>query len=275
MADISDASTLLVNMATAALYPNGTGQASAIGADCKIFPGWPNSTALDADLRAGLVNVSVFPVQGSTANAPLTLDNPQMIVGPVHGLTATVNNQSVTLTGTPSTGEFLTIVADKKHAYSASGASAAAILATLLTAAQVDYPSASLSGSTLTIPSAYLVARLGAPATLANVTHRQKQAFWLTVWAPSEALRSAAASTIDVALKMVNTVTFPDTSKGILTFDRTIITDLMERAICYRRDLVFNLEYATLDTYQAVEVTTVGVSGVNVPTSYFPVSATT
>ena len=62
-------------------------------------------------------------------------------------------------------------------------------------------------------------------------------------------------------MKKVNTVTFPDTSQGLLTFDRTLVSDLMERAICYRRDLVFNLEYATLDIYQAVEVTTIGASG--------------
>lgn len=261
MADISDCSALLVNMATAALYPNGTGQDSAIGAAAYIYPGWPNSTKLDADLRAGAVHVSVFPLQGSTAKAPLTLDNPQVVVPAVHGLTASVVNQSVTITGAPGPGEFVTIVADNKHFYSAPGASASAVLSALLTAAQVDYPTASLSGSTLTIPAHNLVARIGATATMANVIHRQKQAFNITVWAPSDAIRSSCASVVDVALKKVNTVTFPDTSQGILTFDRTLITDLMERALCYRRDLVFNLEYATLDTFQAVEVTTVSTSG--------------
>lgn len=274
MADLSDAAALIVNMATAALYPNGAGQPSAIDAPCKIYPGWPNSTALDADLRNGDVHVSVFPVQGSTSKAPLTLDNPQVIVAPVHGLTAAVASQSITLAGMPTTGEFLTIVADRKRIYSASGASAAAIMSALLAAAQVDYPGASLSGSTLTIPAVYLDVRIGAPATLANVTHRQKQAFYITVWAPSDALRTLAASLIDVALKKVNVVTFSDTSTGLLTFDRTIVSDLMQRAICYRRDLVFNLEYATLDTFQGVEITTVGVSGNTIPAGYFGVSST-
>lgn len=251
-------------MATAALYPNGTGSPSAIGAPCKIYPGWPNSTALDADLRAGTVHVSVFPLQGSTAKAPLTLDNPQIIVAPVHGLTASVSNTAITITGTPTTGEFATIVADDTHVYSAPGATAAAILAALLAAAQVNYPGASLAGSTLTFPTSRLVVRIGAPATVGNVLHRQKQAFNLTTWAPSDALRTSCASLIDIALKKVNTVTFPDTSQGLLTFDRTLVSDLMERAICYRRDLVFNLEYATLDIYQAVEVTTVGASGFSV-----------
>ena len=222
MADISDASVLLVNMATAALYPYGAGQPSIIGAGCKIYPGWPNSTALDADLRLGIVHVSVFPVQGSTAKAPLTLDNPHIVAAPIHGMTATVGDQSVTLAGTPTPGEFVTIIADNRHIYSASGATVAANLVTLLTAAQVDYPGASLTGSTLAIPALPLVARIGAPATVANVTHRQKQSFYVTIWAPSDALRTTCASLIDVALKKVNIVTFPDTSTGLLTFDRTM-----------------------------------------------------
>ena len=275
MADIADCETLLVTMAAAALYPNGTSQPSAVVAPCKIYPGWPNSTQLDADLLAGVVNVSVFPVEGSSAKAPLILDNPQMIVAPVHGLTASVSNQSVTITGTPTTGEFATIIADDKHAYSSAGVSSAAILSALLTAAQVDYPSAALSGSTITIPAASIQARLGAPATLGNVVHKQKQSFRITIWAPTEALRSATAAVVDVALKRVNVVTFPDTSKGIMTYERTLITDNMERTVCYRRDLVFSIEYATLDTFQAVEITTVGVSGDSVPATYFGVSATT
>ena len=275
MADIADCETLLVTMAAAALYPNGTSQPSAVVAPCKIYPGWPNSTQLDADLLAGVVNVSVFPVEGSSAKAPLILDNPQMIVAPVHGLTASVSNQSVTITGTPTTGEFATIIADDKHAYSSAGASSAAILSALLAAAQVDYPGASLSGPTLTIPAVSIQARLGAPATLGNVVHKQKQSFRVTIWAPTEALRSATAAVVDVALKRVNVVTFPDTSKGIMTYERTLITDNMERSVCYRRDLVFSIEYATLEAFQAVEVTTVGVSGNSVPASYFGVSATT
>ena len=274
MADISDCETLLVNMIAAALYPLGTSQPSAVVAPCKVYPGWPNSTALDADLRAGTVNVSVFPVEGSSGLAPLTLDNPQVIVQPVHGLTVTVANQSVTITGTPTTGEFVTIVADKKRAYSSGATSASAILTALLTSAQTDDPAASLSGSTLTIPAASLQARIGAPATVGNVVHRQKQSFRITIWAPTEPLRTSAASIIDVALKRVNVVTLPDTSKAILTYERTLVSDLMERAVCYRRDLVFALEYATLDTYSAVEVTTVGVSGTAIPTGYFGVSTT-
>jgi hypothetical protein len=261
MADLSDASTLLVNMAAAALYPNGTGQASAIVAPVKIYPGWPISTALDADLRAGTVNVSVFPMQSSIALAPQTLDNPQVIVPPVYGLVASVANvltgNTLTLTGTPNAGEFVTLIADNRNVYTSSQTTAAAILGDLLAQASVNYPSGSLVGPTLTIPANPLVARIGGVATLGNSVHRQKQSFMLTVWAPSEALRSAAAMIIDVALKRVNIVTFPDTSNGLLTFERTLVSDKMEHALCYRRDLIFGIEYATLDTYQGVEITTI------------------
>ena len=54
----------LVNVVSAALYPNGTSEASVPGPDCRIYRGWPNSAALDADLAAGKINVTVFPGGG-------------------------------------------------------------------------------------------------------------------------------------------------------------------------------------------------------------------
>ena len=61
MADQSDVEKALVNVVSAALYPSGTAAASVPGPDCRIYRGWPNSAALDADLAAGNINVTVFP----------------------------------------------------------------------------------------------------------------------------------------------------------------------------------------------------------------------
>lgn len=256
MADLSDVEATLVNMIAAALYPNGTGQASAISAPCKVYPGWPNSTALDADLRAGTVHVTVFPMAGATAQAAQFLDNMEVLVPAVHGLSASISGQTITLTGTPGASEYVTVIADGKYIFSRVGASGSAICSALLADALAHYPSASANGATLTIPNAaYITVRIGAPATMANIVHRQKQAFMITTWASTDALRSACAALVDVSLKSVNRITFSDTSQGIMTFDRTMVNDLIERAICYRRDLIFNVEYATIETFQAFEVT--------------------
>ena len=61
MADQSDVEIALVNVVAAALYPDGTDKFSVPGPDCRIYRGWPNSAALDADLAAGKINVTVFP----------------------------------------------------------------------------------------------------------------------------------------------------------------------------------------------------------------------
>lgn len=65
MADQSDVEVTLVSLTSAALYPNGTAGASVPGADCRIYRGWPNPAALDSDLRAGIINVTVFPSHGA------------------------------------------------------------------------------------------------------------------------------------------------------------------------------------------------------------------
>ena len=62
MADQSDVEDALVTVVSAALYPTGTDDTSVPGPDCRIYRGWPNSAALDADLAAGKINVTVFPI---------------------------------------------------------------------------------------------------------------------------------------------------------------------------------------------------------------------
>ena len=61
MADQSDVENAILALAANAIYPNGAGSASVPGPECLIYRGWPTSAALDADLSAGRVNVTVFP----------------------------------------------------------------------------------------------------------------------------------------------------------------------------------------------------------------------
>ena len=68
MADQSDVEAVLVALASAALYPQGIDADSVCGQPCRVYRGWPNPLALDADLAAGRVNVTVFPVDGATRN---------------------------------------------------------------------------------------------------------------------------------------------------------------------------------------------------------------
>lgn len=263
MADIGDVTATLAAMAAAAVYPNGLTDNSVAGGlgDIKVFEGWPVPDALDADLAAGRTNVSVFPMGGGTGNCFQVLNEAYVVVPAIHGMSATIGRSgitgTVTIAGAPGQGEYLTIVADGKHAYSRSGATLALILAALQTDALADYSPVTVTSNTISLPTTRIVAHIGAPATMGRVTHRQKDFVNITTWAPTPALRNTIASAIDVALKKVNRLRLPDTSQAILTFSHPLQRDEGETKSIYRRDLVYAVEYATLEMFLGWEVTSV------------------
>lgn len=261
MADISDVTAGIVSLIGAALYPTGAATAtspSAAGPICKIFEGWPNAPALDVDLAAGVVNVSVFPMQGSASAMPQYLDNPQVITPAVHGVTASVAGSTITLAGTPGAGEYATVIVNHHKVYSRVGSTTAAICTALLADLVADYPGSTAAGSTLTVyGQTDLTVRIGAPAIMGQVTHRQKQSVMAVVFAPSPALRTVIAKAVDEALKKNIVFTMPDSSEGRLTYENTFMRDEHETANCYRRDLIYAVEYATIETWTAYEVTSV------------------
>ena len=265
MTDLSDVTSLLAQSASAAVYPNGVSSPN-VASPAKIFvyEGWPTQPDLDAAMRAGDVHVSVFPMQGSTSSGiPQFLDRQQIVTPAVHGLVATISNDagSVTVTGTPSTGEFLTITLDNAVTYSRGDVTVAAILTAIAADAAATYVGTSVAGGTITFPGAHtLEARSGAPAVAGIVTYRQKALVMVTVWAPTPALRNLVASTIDGALKANLRVTMPDSSQAIVRPVRTNTEDNRINDGIFRRDMVFDVEYATLDTYPVVEITSFGAA---------------
>src|SRR5574337_368748 len=110
MAHLADVRDALVTIVANAIYPSGPSNPSAFGGGCKIYAGWPNSTALDPDLLAGLCHVTVYPMAGATAKTTQFLDHPEVIVPAVHGVSASVSGQTITLAGTPGAGEYVTVV---------------------------------------------------------------------------------------------------------------------------------------------------------------------
>ena len=289
MADISDITAYLAQTAANACYPNGTSQPSVAGIDVIIFEGWPIAERLDLDLtgqqlgsggmpapRPGGVraNVSVFPMQGTNVVPPQILDETYVIVPPVFGLTATLavpvsgTTFSLTLSGTPGPTEFVTIELDQLYIASATGASIGSILNTL--AAQIasfnSTPnpisgvapaySAIVAGNMLSISgAAYCVPRIGASGTLGRVIHKQRQMIMVTVWAPDHESRTKIAAAIDILIKKHITVKMPDTSTAKICYNRTNLTDEHEPVTCYRRDLIIETEYATLDLFPGTVIT--------------------
>lgn len=279
MADLSDVTTYLAQQVAAAVYPSGTGSPSVANMDCRIYEGWPIPDQLDLDLtgyrmdnsqnppvkvkRAGgpCANVSIFPMLGQGGQVYQILDETYTISEAVIQLTASLSGSVLTVTGTPASGEFVTLVVDEQHVYSRGGASVAAILAALLADIQAQYPSSTVIGNTLTIVGSHvIVSRQGGKAVLGKVTHRQRNSVMITVWAPNRVARASFASAIDNLIKQTNKVTMPDTSQALVIYNRTNTIDEEQSKGIYRRDLVFDCEYATVEQFAGYTITSTQVS---------------
>lgn len=246
MADQSDVETALVALVSAALYPNGTGADSVPGMPCRIYRGWPNPTALDADLAAGRINVTIFAGEAATE---LTTRYPEeWEVSPVvPTLTATVSGISVAFAGSADAGQAAGLLVDgKPYAYRVVANDTPALVAANLAALVRADRIVTLSGAILTIPGAGdLLARVVADAPAMREIRRQRQNFRLTCWCPTPASRDAAAVAIDSAFAAMNFITLADTSVARIRYAASTVFDQSQDASLYRRDLLYNVEYAT------------------------------
>ena len=250
MADESDVETALVSLTSAALYPNGTTSPSVPGPDCRIYRGWPNSAALDTDLAAGRINVTVFPVPGHARTT--TRYTQRRSGGPTApSLTVSVSGTSATFGGSGGPGQLAGILINgqggQSYAYRTQAGDDPALvagnLATLARATSI----VQVSGSTLSIPGANgLIARIVADGSAEQEVRRQEQDFRVTCWCPTPAFRDATAISIDIALAQLTFITLPDGSMGKLTYAGTTVFDQSQDALLYRRDLLYQVEYPTI-----------------------------
>jgi hypothetical protein len=246
MADQSDVENALVSLVSSALYPNGTDEASVPGPDCRIYRGWPNSAALDRDLAAGKINVTVFP--GNGAGRTTTRYAEQWVGPPAQpSLTAVVTGTSVTFGGTAETGQIAGILVDgRSYAYRTQAGDMPELVAANLATMARDHSIVRLSRSTLTIAGAgNLLARVVADAPVQQEVRRQEQDFRITCWCPTPASRDAAATAIDQSLSSMRFLALPDGTQGRLIYSGTTVFDQSQNASLYRRDLMYSVEYAT------------------------------
>lgn len=242
MADCSAVEQALVALIAQALYPDGTAAAPATGDACKVYRGWPDPAGLAADLKAGVVHVSVFPLDGEQnvtryGGDWVPLPTPQV------SLTATVSNAAVTFGGTARCPLNAAVVVDgTAYVYPLQATDTPTSVATALAV----LTGGSSSGPVLSLPGATKVeARVGPSGSLFAETKRQKKSFRVTAWCGCPPVRDNVAAVVDAALAARTFLSLGDGTQGRIRYERSHADDASQKAGLYRRDLVYSVEYAT------------------------------
>jgi hypothetical protein len=246
MADQSDVENALVAVLTNALYPNGASGTATLGVTTRIYRGWPTASALDADLSAGTVNVTVYSVEGSARNTT-RWPYAWRATPAAPTLTTSVSGQSATFAGAAGAGQLAGLLVDNKtYVHRTANGDTPALVAALLGAAVgADLPVV-VNGATVTVPDAWrLVARSAADAQASLEVRRQDQGFRITCWCPTPALRDATAAAVDLALSVSRFIALADGNTGWIRWSGTSSQDKSQNANLYRRDLTYSVDYPT------------------------------
>ena len=252
MADLSQIETALVSTITQVVYPSGTGNPSIAGAPCKIYRGWPIPANLDRDLAAGAINISVYPLDNEQKVTRFPREW-QAVSIPTPSLTLTTSGTTVTVGGTPSSPLNAAVGVDgSSYLYAVQPHDTTTSIATGLASL---IPGASNSGPVVTIPNAYsLSAFVGGFGTVVRETKRQKRGLQVAFWCPDPTARDQVVPPVDAALADVDYLNLPDGTVARLIYERTRVSDRVEREGLYRRDLMYSAEYATTDAEAVAQI---------------------
>jgi len=254
MADLSDVENAIVTEIIGALYPLGTSGSSIVGTTCRVYRGWPSPTALNSDLTAGIVNVTVFPATKSDDVPDPYLDRSYARISSI-GLTATVTGQSVTFAGLAEQGQVIGLLVDGMPlSYRiVKGDTIESIVANLATLISFDRIAIS-SGSTLAIPgNRTLIARVASTATVTRGLRRQRREIQINCWCPSSSLRDLVCKNVDISLTASPFIDLTDETRAHVHYVSTQIYDQSQGALLYRRDLCYSCEF-TMTTSTTVPV---------------------
>lgn len=80
---------------------------------------------------------------------------------------------------------------------------------------------------------------------------RQTRTFQITIWANCHDKRDPVASAIDSALAGIYRITLPDGSQGLMSYVSSTQDDDLQKQRIYRRDLFYQVSYATTQTVNA------------------------
>jgi hypothetical protein len=256
MADGSDVEIALVTLVDAILYPTGKVGAiplTVLGVASRIERGWPDQVALDADLRLGYVNASIYGrpnTEKSTARYPL--DRVQGTIQPTT-YTLSAAGQVVTVggaaPGTYTPQNLAVFVNGKPYVYQALTGQTPAQIATALQALiVVGVAGTTVAGAAITLPATARIGalRVGATGSAIQEVGRTEKQFQIILWCPTAALRDAAGKLIDANVRALNFLTLADGTLARITYHGSNSLDGGQKEILYRRDLIFSVEWAAI-----------------------------
>ncbi|MDE1139971.1 MAG: hypothetical protein PW999_10010 [Paraburkholderia tropica] len=265
MASVEDIMNTLATQISAYVYPSGTGQPSVTGKVIKVYPGWPTSSSLDKDLQADNVNVSIFP-SGPERNVTRYAPKNNVMSIAAATLTLTANKNVVTVGGTmpsPFTAHNLALLVENQpFIYSVQSTDTLTSIATGLAALiAVAFPGTTSSGPVITLPvnTIPVVARVGTTGVVTTEWERQRQRMQITVWAADPTCRMQVGEAIRAGFSQISFLTMPDGYGARVLSAGSTLSDILEKAKTYRRDLFYDVEYATTvsQTIATVVATTV------------------
>jgi len=243
MADILDVQNVLAGLVANAVYPNGTSMPSVGNCPIRIYPGWPLPGSLDADLAAGIVNVSIFP-RTATPTTRFDVDWQTLDINEATlDLAINPSLSSITVTGTVATPQ--TVMTHYNGIGYAYAVQANDTLNSIATGISIVVPGASSTGNVVTVIGAHsLQCNISTAGTSLQEVGREDRWLCITVWASTPALRSTIGSAIISALALTFRISLPDGSTGQVKFKNSQEYDLGEKTRYYKRDINFIVEYA-------------------------------
>ena len=252
MADVSDVEAALVSFVTAALYPEGPTAASVTGQPLRVYRGWPLSGSLEADLLRGVANVSVFAVPAASRNTTRWAAVTSTTTS-VPTLTVQVSGNSASFGGQGGATQVAgLLVSNQPFVYRGQAGDTPALVAAVLAQSVRAVRACWLSGATVSVPGVpNIVARVVADGAAMTEWARQEQGFRISAWCPNPSSRDLVCRTLSEALATVRFLGLPDGTGGFVRYRSTSSFDERQDAQSYRRDLVYDVEYATTDVRSA------------------------
>ncbi|HVJ54879.1 MAG TPA: hypothetical protein VM689_20635 [Aliidongia sp.] len=251
MADISDARQALAQIIAGLIYPAGVPagtmpSAAVIGAPVRIYAGSPEREALDADLAAGIVNITVETGQDGVNTTRFPAVDQVISVEPP-SLSWVVAGIGATLCGAVATPQNAGLLVDgKAYLYAVQPADTLETIGAALAALVAVDQAASAEGATIVMPNSHrIVGRIGTVGRTLREVGREIITVHVSVWAPSPTLRQAAAAAFEPNLRDLRRFPLPDDSIAQIWAERSNDEDRLEKAALYRRNALYKLEYAS------------------------------